>query len=218
MKLLGNWYKWTFAVLFIFSGLVAMFYGDTWGGLFFFLAGVLCIPLILKRVNEYLISKGKQPISNLIYFGIIVALMILGATLSRKPPVKKEDVSLEKYLKQQEQYKQDKLARERKYILDSIDQANEKIKQKAALMEQLKSDAFYMSHVFVKRILKAPSTAEFPVPSEASVTNVEDSVFVVKCYVDAQNSYSAMIRSYYYAKIKYLGDDQWMPLDVKLLE
>jgi len=79
-------------------------------------------------------------------------------------------------------------------------------------------DAFYMSQVFVKEILKSPGSAEFPFIDEAKIWSFQDSTFVIKSYVDAQNAYGALLRSKYYARIKYLGNDQWRPLKVNLEE
>jgi len=55
----------------------------------------------------------------------------------------------------------------------------------------------------VKEILKAPSTAKFPAFSKGSIPmgyipkKIKDGEYVVSNYVDAENSYGAMIRSNY---------------------
>lgn len=80
------------------------------------------------------------------------------------------------------------------------------------------TEAYYMAHVFVRRLLKAPATAEFPTADEAKIWADADSTFIIKGFVDAQNSYRALLRTNYYAKIKYLGDDKWEPIKVNLEE
>lgn len=62
--------------------------------------------------------------------------------------------------------------------------------------------AFVMSQEFIKRQLKSPSTAEFPLitDSEVSVTkapNGKSCIFHVRTPVDAQNSFGATVRSYF---------------------
>ena len=67
--------------------------------------------------------------------------------------------------------------------------------------------AFVMSQEFVKRVLKAPSTASFPHIYDEGVT-VEDryGVYVVSAFVDSQNSFSAMIRNSCTCQLKKNGD------------
>ncbi len=56
---------------------------------------------------------------------------------------------------------------------------------------------------FVKNNLKAPSTAEFSPLSETSINIFKDNSVWVDGYVDAQNSFGAMIRSKYSVKMIY---------------
>ena len=60
-----------------------------------------------------------------------------------------------------------------------------------------------MSQVFAEQKLKAPSTAEFPTRRNASIKKSFNGVYAVSCYVDAQNSFGAQIRTYYTAKLYY---------------
>jgi hypothetical protein len=82
-------------------------------------------------------------------------------------------------------------------------------------------DACTMSQIFVERNLKAPSTAEYPETcSEMKIYRIVDengtntNICTVTSYVDAQNSFGAMIRSKYYVRMQYTGDDKWIPLEV----
>jgi len=70
-------------------------------------------------------------------------------------------------------------------------------------------DAFVMSHDFVKDRLKAPSTAEFPWYDEKFVEDLGNGKFRVTAYVDAENSFGAMLRSNYVCALQYLGNDKW---------
>src|SRR4030042_1131474 len=60
-----------------------------------------------------------------------------------------------------------------------------------------KSGAFVMSQDFVKKQLKAPSTADFPWYDDSFVTDLGGGRYIVSAYVDAQNSFGAQIRSNY---------------------
>lgn len=77
-------------------------------------------------------------------------------------------------------------------------------------------DAYFMSQSFVKKILKAPATADFASSSESQVERSGDNRFMVYSYVDAQNSFGAKLRNYYTCELQYVGDDKWKLIDVKL--
>lgn len=68
--------------------------------------------------------------------------------------------------------------------------------------------AKYMCEQFVTERLKAPSTAEFSSdPDVYSVNGKPKNYAIVRGYVDAQNSFGAMIRSYYDCQVHYDIDD-----------
>lgn len=71
--------------------------------------------------------------------------------------------------------------------------------------------AFVMTQEPVKRTLKAPSTATFPYFSDrqVSVTTKPNCVFHVSGFVDAQNSFGAMLRNSYTADIRFNEDGTW---------
>lgn len=59
------------------------------------------------------------------------------------------------------------------------------------------SDAFVYGKEYVKQNLKAPSTAKFGSYGQSSVQHYTGCKFVVRGYVDSQNSFGAMLRSNY---------------------
>ena len=82
-----------------------------------------------------------------------------------------------------------------------------------------------VSKEFVKDRLVAPATAKFPpcVSYEEDRVNAEyrgDCKYHIKGYVDAQNSFGAMIRHEYFCEIQYNKGDlkPWRLLDIKILE
>lgn len=72
-----------------------------------------------------------------------------------------------------------------------------------------------MSQLMVMDHLKAPSTAEFPLFNEASVKQLDAKTWRVSSYVDAQNSFGAMLRTRYTVTIEDMGEN-WKLLDIKL--
>jgi hypothetical protein len=82
----------------------------------------------------------------------------------------------------------------------------DKTEEEIELMDQ-EENAYHNAKQLIKYKLKSPSTAEFPSSLEAKVIGVGDNTFIVSSYVDAQNSYGAMIRTYYEAEIRYNGND-----------
>lgn len=72
--------------------------------------------------------------------------------------------------------------------------------------------AFIMSQEFVKRQLKSPSTAEFPRITANGVKSTwqGECNFQVIAFVDAQNSFGAVLRSRYIALLEYYpSSDEW---------
>lgn len=63
--------------------------------------------------------------------------------------------------------------------------------------------------VEVKEELKAPASAKFPSCNRASIYKVAEGVYNVKSYVDAQNSFGAMIRTDYVCQVRYRSDHLW---------
>lgn len=78
--------------------------------------------------------------------------------------------------------------------------------------------AFVMSQTFVKRELVSPSSAKFPWFDKSMATQVDEDTWVISSYVDSQNRFGAMLRTYYIAKVKYLGNDKWHLLDLEFYE
>ena len=83
--------------------------------------------------------------------------------------------------------------------------------------------AMLLCEDFVRERLIAPSTAKFPSSrKEADIwtlgkdSGMYENAFRVESYVDSQNSFGAMIRSYYTCDINYVGDDKWRLLDLEI--
>lgn len=76
-------------------------------------------------------------------------------------------------------------------------------------------DVCITAHLYVKQLLKAPSTAKFPPCDFGKVSRLGDKQYRYQSYVDAQNSFGAMVRTYYVVEMEYLGNDEWKLKDVK---
>lgn len=106
---------------------------------------------------------------------------------------------------------------------DAEAQAAKKAAKKAAALAKKCNDttmAFVMSQTFVKRNLKAPSTAEFPwiTDDQVAISTKPDCGFRVIGWVDAQNGFGAQIRSKYVVDLKYLDDEAgtWQLTDITI--
>ena len=73
------------------------------------------------------------------------------------------------------------------------------------------------AQIFIKNNLKAPSTAKFPYCSDMEIEPLGYKKYRATGYVDAQNSFGAMVRTYYVVEMKYMGNDHWelLSLDIQ---
>lgn len=79
-------------------------------------------------------------------------------------------------------------------------------------------NAYVMSQVFVKKHLKAPSTADFASFSEAKILREPNNKFTVVSYVDAENSFGAKLRNHYRCELVYDGIDNWILVNFQMNE
>jgi len=104
--------------------------------------------------------------------------------------------------------------------LSRLDPENQSFKEKIATYEAKQKeaatkearcgsdnyrDAYFYGKEYVKKSLKAPSTAKFGSYGNSSVYHYTGCKFVVKGYVDSQNSFGAMLRSNYSVTLKPTG-------------
>lgn len=67
---------------------------------------------------------------------------------------------------------------------------------------------------FVSDRLKSPASAEFQRSYESDVSKA-GSMYTVKAYVDSENSFGAMIRTYYTCVVAYQGAEKWRLEDLE---
>jgi len=89
--------------------------------------------------------------------------------------------------------------------------------------KQLKSDSIdarTWAKIYIKNSLKAPKTAEFQNVLDFGVSQAKDEkgepikdVWEVSGYVDAENSFGAMLRNNWYIKLVKIGD-KWTPTKI----
>lgn len=82
-----------------------------------------------------------------------------------------------------------------------------------------RSDACLMSQKFVRQNLKAPTTALFPSSTFDNCMTTQSGVtWRVRSFVDAQNSFGAMIRSDYNVEMRYSpSSDTWALVDIAII-
>lgn len=79
-----------------------------------------------------------------------------------------------------------------------------------------KDTVYAMSQEFLEDILVAPATAQYPDISEATIKQKTNNKWAVLCYVDSQNSFGALIRSWYACEMVLNTDDTWGCLYINL--
>jgi hypothetical protein len=83
-----------------------------------------------------------------------------------------------------------------------------------------KITAFVFAQEFVTRILKAPATAKYPSYTENGVQVLYkgNCDFAVLGFVDAQNSFGALIRSKFIVELRYSPeDDRWSRISANII-
>jgi len=77
---------------------------------------------------------------------------------------------------------------------------------------------YSMAQTYVERYLKSPSTANFPTLSNVDIAvDKKKGLYRVKSYVDAQNSFSARIRSSFMVLMEYNPtDESWSLIDIQI--
>jgi hypothetical protein len=80
-------------------------------------------------------------------------------------------------------------------------------------------DALIYSQSAVKDNLVAPLTAKFPgiTDDKVSVEKITENNYFVTAYVDSENNFSAMIRSYYTCTV-IIETDQYIVKDIKFIK
>jgi len=77
-----------------------------------------------------------------------------------------------------------------------------------AEQDQEKKDAYVYAREIVKEQLKVPSSAEFQKAYEVEITEVGDSKYSFSFWLEAQNSFGAMVRTTYNCTMQR-KDDKW---------
>ena len=78
--------------------------------------------------------------------------------------------------------------------------------------------AFGISKKFMERQLKAPASAKWPSFSDDRVDvgfAQKSQLWIVKSYVDSQNSYGALIRTLYVISLEYIPGEGWKMADLQ---
>lgn len=83
---------------------------------------------------------------------------------------------------------------------------------------QQKRDAPLNAREFVKRNLKAPSTAKFPPTSTADVSKTTEGTYIISSYVDSQNGFGAMLRKKWVVELKYLEDGKIQLVNITFVD
>ena len=77
-----------------------------------------------------------------------------------------------------------------------------------------------MLQQFVEKQLKSPGSAKFPTVAneEVIIENVGEQTYVVTAFVDSQNGFGAMLRTYFVGKIQQTSADNWKLILLEFVE
>ena len=78
-------------------------------------------------------------------------------------------------------------------------------------------DAWVYTKIYVENALKSPRTAKFPWDYSEFVTR-NGTTYMINSYVDAENSFGAMIRTYYKATVKEVSEDNWTMISFEFIK
>lgn len=90
--------------------------------------------------------------------------------------------------------------------------------EKPKVLGEDQSGAYWITKEFVKKRLKAPSTAEFADFSASTVVHQGDGIYSVRSYVDSENSFGAKIRIKFSAKVQEKENEKWELLNLEFHE
>ncbi|NNA50460.1 MULTISPECIES: hypothetical protein [Pseudomonas] len=77
--------------------------------------------------------------------------------------------------------------------------------------------AYVMSQNFVKRRLKAPDSAVFPLITKVKSESIPGCKFLIAAYFDSNNGFGVLVRSTYSAEMEYLSpQDKWRLNDLSI--
>ena len=78
------------------------------------------------------------------------------------------------------------------------------------------SEAIVNMREFVRQNLKCPSTAEFPsaLSGVDSCKYLGDQTYQISSYVDSQNKFGAMVRTYYTGEVQQVSEHDWKLLNL----
>jgi len=89
------------------------------------------------------------------------------------------------------------------WIFATVSCEDEKTVEKPEEPKFGKIEAYGEVKAYVLNQLVSPSTADFPWFDDSFVTQIDDTTFAVRGYVDSQNGYGATIRSTFGSKVLY---------------
>jgi hypothetical protein len=96
-------------------------------------------------------------------------------------------------------------------------------KPAASAEDKLKHEletACYIARSFVRKKLKVPGSAEFPLCSEVQTWRVpkQEGVYRSQGYVDSKNTFGVMVRTQYVCTVKDIGNEKWALVGIEVME
>ena len=104
------------------------------------------------------------------------------------------------------------LMKDDKYVVNDPNKrssTSSSLSKKDSASSSSKMDAWFSATNYVEQSLKAPRTAKFPRYNEEYVTYAGNDIFIISAYVDAQNSFGAMIRNNFRCEVERVNSTNW---------
>ncbi len=77
--------------------------------------------------------------------------------------------------------------------------------------------AWVYTRSIVEKQLKSPITAKFPADYTEFIKH-NGTTYTIDAYVDSQNSFGAMIRTYFKATVQEVSEDRWMTVSINFID
>lgn len=144
--------------------------------------------------------------------GIFLLIIIAGTIVYEVTTTPEEKVLHEQQrMEEKKQEEIEKQAREAELVEQRALEEEAKAKEEEEKREQERIDlAFICSQAQIEKMLISPSSAKFPtMRSGGRVNTIDNGIYGVESYVDAQNTFGVMLRKNYLCKISGVDVDNY---------
>ena len=163
-----------------------------------------------KRQWQRKVTKQKVSIKKRIAQWVGLSILCLFTLAVWGAALEDPEVRQARQLERAEQAKKLALAKAEQ---DKVEAAEQRLE----LCDRAAVNAYVMTQDQVRARLRSPSSAKFPWITDIVAKHTGNCKYQIIAYVDAQNGFGAMLRTYYQAKMQYYPERKaWRTLSVKI--